>query len=71
MSAETHPLPPVDEEKLNAFMGQMLGDLGGAVSSALVLVGDRLGLFKALKEGPAGSWDLARRTGTNERMVRE
>jgi Methyltransferase domain len=60
-----------NETKLNAFMGQMLDDLGGAVSAALVLVGDRLGLFKALAEGPAGSWELARRTGTSERMVRE
>ena len=60
-----------NETKLNAFMGQMLDDLGGAVSAALVLVGDRLGLFKALAEAPAGSWELARRTGTSERMVRE
>jgi hypothetical protein len=71
MSAHAPTPSPVDEAKLNAFMGQMLGDLGGAVSSALVLVGDRLGLFEALAQGPAGSWDLARRTGTAERMVRE
>ena len=71
MSANSTSAPAVDETKLNAFMGQILDDLGGAVSAALVLVGDRLGLFKALAEGPAGSWELARRTGTSERMVRE
>src|SRR6476660_127301 len=65
------PARPIDEGKLNAFMGRMLDDLGGAVSSALVLIGDRLGLFKALAHEPAGSWELAKRTGTSERMVRE
>jgi ubiquinone/menaquinone biosynthesis C-methylase UbiE len=61
-----------DETKLDAFMARMLDDMGGAVSGALVILGDRLGLFKALaEEGPAGSWELARRTGTSERMVRE
>jgi hypothetical protein len=38
----------VDETKLNAFIGQMLGDLGGALSVPLVRIGDRLGLYKAL-----------------------
>ena len=40
----------VDETKLNQFIGQMLGDLGGAFSVPLVRIGDRLGLYKALKE---------------------
>jgi hypothetical protein len=71
MSAVANQSPAFDETKLNAFMGRMLDDIGGAVSAALVLVGDRLGLFKALADAPAGSWELARRTGTSERMVRE
>ena len=72
MSTLSNPSPALDEAKLNLFMGQMLDDLGGAVSAALLLVGDHLGLFKSLSEqGPAGSWELARRTGTSERMVRE
>lgn len=72
MSARLAQSTPPDEAKLNAFMGRMLDDLGGAVSASLVLVGDHLGLFRSLaEEGPATSWDLSRRTGTNERMVRE
>lgn len=70
MSAST-ATPTVDESKLNAFVGRMLDDLGAATSAALVLVGDRLGLFTALSAGPAGSQELALRTRTSERMVRE
>ena len=43
----------VDEGKLNEFIGQMLGDLGGASSIAMVRIGDGLGLYKALQaKGP-------------------
>ena len=62
----------VDEGKLNELLGKMVGDLGAAVSGALVVVGDRLGLYEALAEtGPATSAQLAERTGTTERYVRE
>jgi SAM-dependent methyltransferase len=61
----------INETKLNEFLGKALGDLGAAISSSLVIVGDRLGLYKALAESPASSAELARRTGTNERYVRE
>ena len=40
----------VDETKLHQLVGQMLGDLGGALSVPLVRMGDRLGLYKALHE---------------------
>ena len=40
----------IDETKLNAFIGKMLADLGGALSVPLVRMGDKLGLYKALKE---------------------
>jgi hypothetical protein len=43
----------VDDAKLHQFMGQMLSDLGGAASVALVRIGDALGLYKTLHErGP-------------------
>jgi SAM-dependent methyltransferase len=61
----------INETKLNEFLGKALGDLGAAISSSLVIVGDRLGLYKALAESPADSAELARRTGSNERYVRE
>jgi hypothetical protein len=50
----------VDETKLNQFIGQMLGDLGGALSVSLVRIGDRLGLYKALHDsGPMSASELA------------
>jgi len=61
----------VDEDKLNAFLGKAVGDLGAAMSAVLVLVGDELGLYSALAEGRLTSGELAERTGTSERYVRE
>ena len=61
----------IDEKKLNEFMGKAVCDIGAAISAALVGVGDRLGLYKALAQGPATPAALARRTGTVERYVRE
>jgi ubiquinone/menaquinone biosynthesis C-methylase UbiE len=63
----------VDQNKLHAFVGKMLGDLGGAFSVPTVRLGLRLGLFKALHEnGPVTSAELADAAGAlNERYVRE
>ena len=62
----------IDEAKLHAFVGKMLGDLGGAISVPTVRLGFRLGLFHALAEAPATAAELARRTGgLHERYVRE
>ena len=62
----------IDEAKLNEFMGRAVGDIGAGISAALVVLGDRLGLYKALAEGGGlTSTELARRTGTAERYVRE
>ena len=61
-----------DPELLEAFLGKLVGDLGAAVTAALVVVGDKLGLFRALGEGGAQSPEqLAARTGTEARYVRE
>lgn len=58
--------------ELEAFLGKMVGDMGAAMGVALVVTGDKLGLYKALaKDGPATPADLAARTGTHERYVRE
>jgi SAM-dependent methyltransferase len=61
----------VNEDKLNAFVGKAVGDLGAAMSAVLVLIGDELGLYSALAEGRLTSGELAERTGTSERYVRE
>lgn len=62
---------PVDEAKLNEFLGRAVGDLGAAMSATLILVGDRLGLYRELATGAMTSAELAQRTDTNERYVRE
>ena len=62
---------PIDEAKLNAFAGKAVGDIGAAISAALVVLGDKLGLYKALAPAPLTSAELAERTGTRERYVRE
>ncbi len=64
-------MPDLDADKLNALVGKMLGDLGGAFSVPTVRIGYRLGLFDALHEGPASSAELAERTSLAERYVRE
>ncbi len=61
----------IDMDKLNAFIGQFVGDLGAAVHAGMVVIGERLGLYKALAAGPLTSAELAARTQTDERYVRE
>jgi SAM-dependent methyltransferase len=62
----------IDQQKLEAFLGKVVTDFGAALSSSLVYVGQRLGLYKALAEGGAATpAELAARTGTQERYVRE
>ena len=62
----------INEERLGEFMGQLLGDLGATVSAALVVIGDRLGLYRAMADGePVTPEELAQRTGTDARYVRE
>jgi SAM-dependent methyltransferase len=61
-----------DSEKLNEFLGRMVGDLGAVATGALVLLGDRLGLYKAMRDGEKRTAvELAKRTGMHERYVRE
>src|SRR6476660_1015036 len=62
----------INEDKLNAFMGQVVGELGATVNAGLIVIGDRLGLYKAMAEaGPITSAELAEKTGAAERYVRE
>ena len=62
----------IDQEKLHALLGRAIGDFGGTFHAALVVTGDRLGLYKALAAaGPLTPAELAASTGTAERYVRE
>lgn len=61
----------INEAKLSEFMGRFVGDLGAVMHAATVVVGDKLGLYKALAEGPSTVEDLARRTETDPRYLRE
>jgi SAM-dependent methyltransferase len=63
---------PIDESKLNAFLGQAIGEMGAAMNAALIVLGDRLGLYKAMAgAGPLTSAQVATKTNLNERYVRE
>jgi SAM-dependent methyltransferase len=70
--AATEQAAGIDEQKLGAFMNQVIGELGATVGAALVVIGDQLGLYKAMAgAGAITSAQLADRTSTAERYVRE
>jgi hypothetical protein len=69
---EDQIMTAIDNDKLGALVGKMLGDLGGAFSVPTAGIGFTLGLFDALhRAGPATATELAKRTGLAERNVRE
>jgi ubiquinone/menaquinone biosynthesis C-methylase UbiE len=61
----------LDMTKLEPLLGTMVNDIGAAANAALVLTGDKLGLYRALAEGPLTAAQLADKTGTHERYIRE
>lgn len=62
----------LDQNRLNTFLGQVLGDIGAAANTPLILIGDKLGLYKAMASaGPITSAELALQTRTTERYLRE
>jgi SAM-dependent methyltransferase len=68
----TAQAPAVDMDKLMTFLGQVIGELGATVNAGLIVVGDKLGLYKAMAgAGPLTSGQLAEKTGTSERYIRE
>jgi SAM-dependent methyltransferase len=63
---------PLDPEKLEQFVFRAVEEVGATLNAALVVMGDKLGLYRALAgAGPLTSSELAERTGTAERYVRE
>jgi SAM-dependent methyltransferase len=63
--------PALDMDKLNTFVGQFVTDLGATVHAGMVVIGEKLGLYKALAEAPMNSAQLAAKTKTDERYLRE
>jgi len=65
-------LQPVNEAKLHEFVMKAVGEMGAAMNAALIIIGDKLGLYKAMAgAGPMTSAELAAKTKTTERYVRE
>jgi SAM-dependent methyltransferase len=59
-------------DKLNELVGKLVGDLGASFAGASILLGDRLGLYRAMADGaPVTAAELAKKTGLHERYVRE
>ncbi len=66
------PAPPPDPDEVRAYSLTLFTKLEGAVTTLMIHIGDRLGLYRALAaDGPATSGELAERTGLDERWVRE
>ena len=62
----------IDPNKLNALLGQAVQDMGAALHAPLIVIGDKLGLYRAMGDGvPVTPAELASRTGTAERYIRE
>ncbi len=63
---------PINEGKLHEFMMKAVGEMGAAMNTALILVGDKLGIYKAMAGAePMTSEEIAAKTKTHERYVRE
>ncbi|MGB8522394.1 MAG: methyltransferase domain-containing protein [Candidatus Acidiferrales bacterium] len=69
----SQPAPqPVNEAKLHEFVMKAVGEMGAAMNAALIIIGDKLGLYKAMAwAGPMTSAEVAAKTKTTERYVRE
>ena len=69
--APDQPQPAIDMDVLMEFVGSFVGDLGATMGAGNVLLGERLGLYRALAAGPADARSLASATGTDPRYVDE
>ena len=68
-AAQEHP---VDEARLEQFLGRLITDMGAAANAVLVMIGDELGIWRALDgAGPLTAEALSERTGLRERYLRE
>lgn len=71
-SSVAHAPRPLDPDKLMAFVFRAVGDVGATLNTALVVMGDALGYYRAMADGaPVSASELAERTGTSEHYTRE
>jgi 2-polyprenyl-3-methyl-5-hydroxy-6-metoxy-1,4-benzoquinol methylase len=62
----------LDQKKVGEFLGKAISDVAATFHAGLVLIGDKLGLYRAMAgAGPLSPAELAKRTGARERYVRE
>jgi len=61
----------IDTDKLQEFLGRFVADLGATFAAGNVVIGHRLGLYRALATGPASAEQLAERTRTSPRYIAE
>src|SRR5271165_3026486 len=62
----------IDQGRFEAFMGQAVADMGAIISAPLMIIGEKLGLYRAMAgAGPLSSEEVAERSGAAERYVRE
>jgi SAM-dependent methyltransferase len=72
MSTASPSVRPLDPDKLNQLLHQAVGDMGAAMHSTLIVIGDRLGLYRSMGDClPVTAAELAHRTQTDARYVRE
>ena len=72
MTTQPQTQTTIDPDRLNTLLGQAVVEFGATVNAALVTIGDRLGLYRALATRESLTpHQLAERTGTTERYVRE
>ncbi|MBG0567231.1 class I SAM-dependent methyltransferase [Actinoplanes aureus] len=72
MTTDTQQTPTIDEARVEAFVGQMITDIAGAASTVMTVLGDRLGLFRAMTgAGGVTAEKLAAQTGLHPRLVTE
>jgi len=69
MSTAMATMPDMD--KLHVFLHKFVGDLGATLHAGMVVIGENLGLYKALATGAMTSAELAAKTGVDERYLRE
>lgn len=71
--SQGEPKQNVDQSKIQQFMNKVVGDIAGASTAMLVILGERLGLYRAMAQSsaPLSTKELADKTGTVERLVRE